>query len=117
MTTAFELRIRRLGQTLGLRHEGRERPVLLKARGRLDVDRIAFVGIFVEHLSFEPIGIGSEPVAQRARGGSGRRADAPHQRQRAPERQPPSALVRTRALDDAEAVIEHGIVECAGELR
>ena len=67
-----ELRIGRLGQALGLRDQGGERAVLLETGGGLDVDRVAFVGVVVEHLSFEPVGVGGEAVAQRARRGGGR---------------------------------------------
>ena len=40
-----------------------------------------------------------------------RRADAAHQRQCAPEGEPSPTLVRPGAFDDAEAVVEHRIVE------
>ena len=85
---------------------------MFKTRGRLDVDRITFIRIFVENLSFKPIGIGGQPVAQGARRGSGRGANASHQGKRAPECQPPAALIRSCALDHAEAVIKHCVVKC-----
>ena len=107
----FELRIARPGQALGLRDEARERSRFVRAGRRLDIDRVGLVGIVVEDLLFEPLGIGGEAVAQRADCGGRRRADAAHQRQCAPEGEPPPTLVRPGAFDDAEAVVEHGIVE------
>ena len=113
LRNGVELRIGGLGQALGLRDEGGERSVLFEAGGRLDIDGVAFVGIVVEHLFFKPIGIGGKAIAQRARRGSGRRANAAHQRQRAPECQPPATLIRSGALDHAKAVIKHGVMERA----
>ena len=117
-SNGVELRIGRLGQALGLRHERGER-IRLRSRPEAGSTSTASPSSASSSntCSFEPVGFGGEAVAQRARGGGGRRADAAHQRQRAPERQPPPALVGAGALDDAEAVVEHGVVECAGEHR
>ena len=116
LTDASSFGSARFGEALGLRHKRSERPVLLEAGGRLDIDRVALVGVLVEHLLLQPIGIGGKPVAQRARGGGGRGADAAHQRQRAPEGEPAATLIRPGALDHAEAVIEHGVMEGAMRL-
>jgi hypothetical protein len=62
-----KLRVRNRGQNLGLLNERRKRTALVEPRRRLDIDRIRLVGIVVEHLLFEPVRIGGEAVAERAR--------------------------------------------------
>ena len=103
-----------LVKLLGLRDEGGQRT---RHRRGPEVGSTSTASpssaVLVEHLLFEPIRIGGEAVAQCARGGGGRRADAPHQRQRAPECKPAAALIGASALDDAKAIVEHGIVECS----
>ena len=87
-----------------------KRAVLFEARRRLDIDSIAFI-LVVENLFFQSIGIGGQAIAQGACRRSGGRSNAPHQGKRAPEGQPPVALHRSRALDHAEAIIEHCVME------
>ena len=57
LRNCVEFRIGSLGQVLGLRHQDGERSVLFETRRRLDIDSIAFIRIFVENLSLQPIGI------------------------------------------------------------
>ena len=110
----FEFRIRPLWRALRpAATSSASGPACSRPGGGLDIDRVGLVGVVIEDLLLEPIGISSEAIAQRARGGGGRRTDAAHQRQCAPEGEPSPALVRAGALDDAEAVVEHGVVECA----
>ena len=108
-----ELRIRGPGQALGSRHEAAERPRYLQPRRRLDVERVHLIGVVIEDLLFEPVGIRREAVAQRAKRGGRRRADAAHQRQCPPEGEPSPTLVRSGAFNDAKAVVEHRVVEGA----
>ena len=107
----FELRIRRTGQPLGPRDEPRERSRFFQARRRLHIERVRFVGIVIKYLLFEPLRICSKTVTKRAERGGRRRADAAHQRQGAPKGKPSPPLIRPGALNDAEAVVEHRIVE------
>ena len=65
---SVELRVASVRQPFREMNEVAERSMLpLDARGRLDVDRVRLVGVVVEDLLFEPVGIGGEPVPQRAR--------------------------------------------------
>jgi len=61
-----ELRVLLLCETLGLLHERSHGAAIVEAGCGLDVDRIRLVGIIIEYLLFKPIGIGREPIAQRA---------------------------------------------------
>ena len=81
----------------------------------LEIDGIAFLVVLVEHLFRQPLGIGGEAIAQRACG-CGRRTDAAHQRERAPEREAAAILLGPRAFDHSQTIIEHGIVEVAMRL-
>ena len=108
-----QLRVGCGGQPLGFLHECCKQPVFGEAGCGLDVNRIGLIGIVVEHLLFETVRIQREPVAQRARGGGGRGADAPHQCERAPESKPAPPLVRAGAFNDPKTVIEHGIMKGA----
>jgi len=92
-------------------HEARERSRFLQAGRRLHIECVHLVGIVVEDLLFEPLGIRGKTVTKRDERGSRRRADAAHQRQCAPEGEPSPTLVGSGAFYDAEAVIEHCIVE------
>jgi len=103
-----ELRIGCLGQALGPCDEAPERSRFFQSGRRLHIERIRLVSIVVEDLLFEPFGIREKAVAER---GSRRRAYATHQRQCAPEGEPSPTLVRPSAFDDAEAIVEHRIVE------
>ncbi|HKN26578.1 MAG TPA: hypothetical protein VJY34_01315 [Roseiarcus sp.] len=78
--------------------------------GRLDVNRIRLVAVVIEHLLFKPIGVGCQTISQSAYRRRRRRTDAPHERQRPPERQPPVAQLPARLFNDSEAVVEDRVV-------
>jgi hypothetical protein len=93
----FELRIGWPGQALGPRHEAGQRTRFIQAGCRFHIERVCLVGIVVEDLLFEPLGIRAKTVTKRTERGSRRRADAAHQRQCAPEGSPSPTLVRPGA--------------------
>ena len=100
------------GQAFGPGHEGRERPFFGEAGRRFEIGCIHLVGIVVEDLLFEPLGICRKTIAKRAQSRSRGRSDAAHQRQCPPEGQPPPTLVRPGTFDDAEAPVERRVVKC-----
>ena len=91
--TASSLGSGALVKLLGLRHQSGERARLARGRTSARHRRHRLHPSLRRKPASKPIGIGGEPVAQRARGRSRRRADAAHQRQRAPEGQPSPTLI------------------------
>jgi hypothetical protein len=72
----FQFRIGRSCQAFGSRHKARERSRFLQSGRRLDIERVRLVGLVVEDLLLEPIGIGGETVTKRAERSGRGRADA-----------------------------------------
>jgi hypothetical protein len=62
----IELRISCSDEVFGALYQAGKRPRVIEAGGWFNINRICFVSIVVEYLLFQAVGLGGEPVAERA---------------------------------------------------
>ena len=106
-----QLGIRLIQQSLGLAHQGEESRIGSKAGAGLQVNGVFILSVFVVDPGLQALVLVQGPVAQRTEGGARGRANAAHQRQGAPKRQPPLPLASPDLLHHSKAVVQHRLLE------